>query len=172
MNTFQPRTTPAHNPTSLAFSPSEDDSEAAGGSTVWSHHPVASYLSYSLPDSPSRGRSPPVSNSDSTASDDRPDADRTDILATDDDADGVTQPSLGYLDSALGSIAAERAKLLAQRETGARGSSSTTTSDSAWRHVVPPRRKRRRKRNKSTNDVSRVRAPDLEEDVTTETAVT
>ncbi|EMD36562.1 hypothetical protein CERSUDRAFT_124335 [Gelatoporia subvermispora B] len=182
LNTLQPRAqhllnVGLHNvttPTSLAFSPSEDDSDAAGGSTVWSRQQVASYLSYSSPEpnNPSRGRSPAVPNSDTTASDeDHTDVDRADPLARDDgDVDVITQPSLGYLDSALGFIAAERAKLMAQRENGARGSSSATTSDNVRPHVVPPRRKRRRKRNKSTNDVSRVRAVHLDDDVTTETA--
>ncbi|OCH88071.1 hypothetical protein OBBRIDRAFT_780753 [Obba rivulosa] len=183
LNNLQPRAAPTHGiglhgatPISLAFSPSEDDSEVAVGSTVWTHHPIASYLSYSSPEpeSASRGRSPPAPDGDTTPSvDDHTNVDRPDVLAGDDsDAGVITQPSLGYLDSALGFIAAERAKLLAQRETGARGSSSATTSDSIWRHVAPPRRKRRRKRNKSTNDVSRVRVSEQDEDVTTETAVT
>ncbi|KAI5119231.1 hypothetical protein M0805_002156 [Coniferiporia weirii] len=66
--------------------------------------------------------------------------------------DALDQPSLGYLDGVLGFLAAERAKLTAQREAGARGGASSqsqaSTSESAWRHVIEPRRKRRRKRGK------------------------
>ncbi|KAL5504953.1 hypothetical protein ACEPAH_7616 [Sanghuangporus vaninii] len=67
--------------------------------------------------------------------------------------DGIDQPSLGYLDDVLGFLAAERAKLTAQREAGLKGGQSSqsqaSTSESAWRHVVEPRRRRRRKRNKN-----------------------
>lgn len=78
------------------------------------------------------------------------------------DPDELDQPSLGYLDDVLGFLAAERAKLEAQREAGVRGNASSqsqaSTSESAWRHVVEPRRKRRRKRGKggtgTTNSVT------------------
>ena len=84
-------------------------------------------------------------------------------------AELIDQPSLGDLDEALGFLAAERARLLAQRKAGARTtgntSSTTTTSDSIYRHVIQPRRKRRRKRNRSEG-VSRVRASEREDHLT------
>ncbi|KAH9925766.1 uncharacterized protein B0H18DRAFT_1085192 [Fomitopsis serialis] len=144
LTTLQPRNAPpllndvnTGTPISpLAFSPTEDDSEAPSASTAWSRHPVNEYLSYSSPDSPRRGRSPLRSDSESTASD----LDRTDLLRAE------AEPSLGDLDEALGFLAAERARLFAQREKGLRTtgntSSTTTTSDSIFRH-------RRRKRNRS-----------------------
>ncbi|KAH9912462.1 uncharacterized protein B0H18DRAFT_1088430 [Fomitopsis serialis] len=142
LTTLQPRNAPpllndvnTGTPISpLAFSPTEDDSEAPSASTAWSRHPVNEYLSYSSPDSPRRGRSPLRSDSESTASD----LDRTDLLRAE------AEPSLGDLDEALGFLAAERARL-----TTGNTSSTTTTSDSIFRHVIQPRRKRRRKRNRS-----------------------
>jgi len=175
LNTFQPRTGPVHissvpstaTTSSLAFTPSDYDSEIAAESTVWSRRPITSYLSFSSPDS-SRGRSPLMSDTDSTASE----VAQTDMPGGDGvGGDTVDQPSLGYLQEALGFIAAERAKFAAQRDIGMRGnqSSTTTTSDSVWRHAIQPRRKRRRKKNRSVQEVSRVRILERDQDVSTET---
>ncbi|KAI0946509.1 hypothetical protein AcW1_009952 [Taiwanofungus camphoratus] len=174
LNTFQPRTAPVNitnvrsttTTSSLAFSPSDYDSEVIDGSTVWSRRPVASYLSHSSPDSVSRGRSIPTSDTDSTASDLK----RTDPQEVEGvgDADTVDQPSLGYLDEALGFIAAERAKFVAQRDLEMRGIDSVTTSDSVWQYTIQPRRTRRRKKNRSVQEVSRVRILEQEEETHTE----
>ncbi|CCM03453.1 uncharacterized protein FIBRA_05586 [Fibroporia radiculosa] len=179
LNNFQPRTGPgpghvenhsATSASSLVFTPSDNDSEPAPESTVWSRRPVASYLSYYTPGGVSRGRSPRTSDTDSTASD----LDRTHLTGAIDGSVGtVGQPSLGYLDEALGFIAAERAKFVAQRDMGLRGhnsSSTTTTSDSVWRHAIQPRRKRRRKKNRSAQEVSRVRMLERDPESLTETA--
>lgn len=63
------------------------------------------------------------------------------------DKDG-DQPSLGYLDEALGFIAAERAKFFASRDVagGAVSGNRSSTSDSVFRTIVQSQRKRRRKR--------------------------
>ena len=63
------------------------------------------------------------------------------------DKDG-DQPSLGYLDEALGFIAAERAKFFASRDAagGAGAGNRSSTSESVLRAIVQSRRKRRRKR--------------------------
>lgn len=68
----------------------------------------------------------------------------------DEDNGPFDRPSLGYLDEALDFIAAERAKLAAQRassSTAYRGNSST--SESPWHQSPSARRKRRRKKAKS-----------------------
>lgn len=93
------------------------------------------------------------------------------------DADELDQPSLGYLDDVLGFLAAERAKLEAQREVGVRGNASSqsqaSTSESAWRHVIEPRRKRRRKRGKGgTGTTTSVTHHDNDLDGDAEGAVT
>ncbi|KZT64738.1 hypothetical protein DAEQUDRAFT_752863 [Daedalea quercina L-15889] len=180
LTTLQPRNAPTQpndvntgtSISPLAFSPSVDDSEVPSSSTAWSHHPVNDYLSYSSPDSPRRGRSPLLSDSESTASD----LDRTDLLRAEAEvAELIGQPSLGDLDEALGFLAAERARLLAQREKGLRTtgntSSTTTTSDIIYRHVIQPRRRRRRRRNRSEG-VSRVRGSERELGHLTETTTT
>jgi len=58
------------------------------------------------------------------------------------------EPSLGYLDEALGFIAAERARLLASRDVipSKASDNRSSTSENAWKHVIQPRRKRRRKK--------------------------
>lgn len=63
------------------------------------------------------------------------------------DKDG-DQPSLGYLDEALGFIAAERAKFFASRDTtgGAGAGNRSSTSESVLRAIVQSRKKRRRKK--------------------------
>jgi len=63
------------------------------------------------------------------------------------DKDG-DQPSLGYLDEALGFIAAERAKFFASRDAtgGAGAGNRSSTSDSVFRAIVQSRKKRRRKK--------------------------
>ena len=61
------------------------------------------------------------------------------------DEDG-DHPSLGYLDEALGFIAAERAKFLASRDTVGVAGNRSSTSDSVFRAIVQSRKKRRRKK--------------------------
>ena len=63
------------------------------------------------------------------------------------DKDG-DQPSLGYLDEALGFIAAERAKFFASRDAagGAVAGNRSSTSDSVFRAIVQSRKKRRKKK--------------------------
>ena len=65
-----------------------------------------------------------------------------DVLEKDGD-----QPSLGYLDEALGFIAAERAKFFASRDAagGAGSENRSSTSDSIFRAIAQSRRRRRRK---------------------------
>ena len=59
--------------------------------------------------------------------------------------DGV-QPSLGYLDEALGFIAAERARFFASRDAAGGAGNRSSTSDSAFRAIIQSRKKRRRKK--------------------------
>ncbi|TDL18993.1 hypothetical protein BD410DRAFT_774362 [Rickenella mellea] len=101
---------------------SASDSEQEVVHTVWSHGPIADYLSSS--------------------------SDRLESETEAEVADTVDQPSLGYLDGVLGFIAAERERFAAQRETGPQASSQASTSEHAWRHVIEPRRRRRRKRGR------------------------
>jgi hypothetical protein len=61
------------------------------------------------------------------------------------DEDG-DHPSLGYLDEALGFIAAERAKFLASRDAVGVAGNRSSTSDSAFRAIIQSRKKRRRKK--------------------------
>ncbi|KAG5652242.1 hypothetical protein H0H81_005700 [Sphagnurus paluster] len=63
------------------------------------------------------------------------------------------QPSLGYLDEALSFIAAERARLGAQRVAGA-GASAEMGSPEAWSHAIEPRRKSRRRRRSTKRSLS------------------
>lgn len=71
-----------------------------------------------------------------------------DFLDTD-----VVQPSLGYLDEALGFIAAERAKFFASRDVaeGAASGNRSSTSDSAFRAIIQARKKRRKKKVAKSN---------------------
>jgi len=128
------------------FSPSELESDAPGGSTVWAHHPIASYLNNEQ-DVRSRGSNSVVRSAGNSpsGSDTEGEADGQTVEIEDvSDIEDGDQPSLGYLDEALSFIAAERAKFAQQREAGTKGNGPT--SESAWRHVVEPRRKRRRRR--------------------------
>ncbi|KAF7798991.1 hypothetical protein EIP86_010220 [Pleurotus ostreatoroseus] len=140
-------------PTSAWISASENESEAAGGSTVWTHGLIASYLQPSSPEVPLEGTSPTDTESgvELSAGGIRQKGGGVLVLDTSEvgDPDDPDQPSLG-LAGALDFLAAERAKFVAQREGGYRGHSSNT-SDGTWRHVVPHRRKRRRKRNRSAH---------------------
>ena len=63
------------------------------------------------------------------------------------DKDG-DHPSLGYLDEALGFIAAERAKFFASRDAsgGAGAGNRSSTSDSAFHASIQSRKKRRKKK--------------------------
>ncbi|KAL4252198.1 hypothetical protein ABKN59_005499 [Abortiporus biennis] len=164
LNTFHPART--HNndlfsdneeatPTSsFAFTPSDSDSEVVENSTVWTHAPIASYLS-SSPESPPASPSPDGTDTDSANVDV---AMRTsgDVETEDDEQDSSNYPSLGLL-GALDFLAAERARFVAQLDAaGVRGHSSTT-SDGTYQHLIPPRRKRRRKRNRSAHDSSTAR---------------
>lgn len=134
------------------LSPSDYESEAAGGSTVWSHVPIASYLVSSSPETPLESASPTDTESGLELPAGRElDRGRGILDAHEDgDVDDSGQPSLGLL-GALDFLAAERAKFIAQREGGMHGHGHTTSSDSTWRHIVQPRRKRRRKRNRSAH---------------------
>jgi hypothetical protein len=151
--------------TLVALSPTsvESDTPDDSNSTVWSRVNAVSYFSDSWHErlsihSPSfRSRSLPLSERGSDESDTEGEEllqhaldarpfnfnEAVDILRREAD-----QPSLGYLDEALGFIAAERARFVALRDTNvpnAEGSRSST-SENIWRHVVQPRRKRRRKK--------------------------
>ncbi|KAF9648332.1 hypothetical protein BDM02DRAFT_3115503 [Thelephora ganbajun] len=61
------------------------------------------------------------------------------------DKDG-DQPSLGYLDEALGFIAAERARFFASRDAAGGTGNRSSTSDSAFCAAAQSRKKRRRKK--------------------------
>ena len=61
------------------------------------------------------------------------------------DEDG-DQPSLGYLEEALGFIAAERAKFFASRDSGGGAGNRSSTSDSAFHAILQVRKRRRRKK--------------------------
>ncbi|KAH8103326.1 hypothetical protein BXZ70DRAFT_925049 [Cristinia sonorae] len=138
-------------PTSSLMSPSEYDSELPGGSTVWSHRPIASYLSSGSPESPPSSSSPEPTEADSTLD---PSLESTGFGAAerrdgeDDVLDATSQPSLGLF-GALDFLAAERAKFVAQRDAVGQRGHSSNTSDGTWQHAISPRRKRRRKRNRS-----------------------
>lgn len=131
-------------PTSSFALSHSDDSDPLQGPSIWTTRRVTSYLTTSLPGSPVRGRSSLAPDSDDTASEYD---DGTELEVPIEDEIIMDRPSLGYLDEALGYLAAEREKLAARREF--RGNSSTTT-DSASQLLVPlARRKRRRKRTRS-----------------------
>ncbi|KAI0049349.1 hypothetical protein FA95DRAFT_1516116 [Auriscalpium vulgare] len=146
---FQPRSFPLHpglNTTTIAtassLSPTELESDQHRGSTVWTHQPIASYLSISSHAATSRrARSLPPSEPPSSDTEGGEEADDLDI-----GVDGTGQPSLGMLAEALQFIQEERAKLSVQRDaTHRRGPGHSSTSESAWPQPLPPRRKRRRK---------------------------
>ncbi|THH30958.1 hypothetical protein EUX98_g3216 [Antrodiella citrinella] len=133
---------------SQAFTPSEYDSEVPGSSTVWSHRPIASYLSSHSPESPPASSSPPPTDADSTEDPSGGSRGSGERIEDGNILDSAAHPSLGLL-GALDFLAAERAKFVAQRDAvGLRGNSSTN-SDGTWQHAISPRRKRRRKRNRS-----------------------
>ncbi|KAJ4470732.1 hypothetical protein C8R41DRAFT_851630 [Lentinula lateritia] len=134
-------------------------------STVWSHRPIANYLSLSDPvttDAESTDRDRPRTVQIEAVDDDFYDHDNTNDDNDHDESDEQLrsqdlglfdveeQPSLGYLDEALQFIAAERERWTAQRETG-------TTA--AMLTGIDPRRKRRRKRNKTPRAQSTTRTP-------------
>ncbi|KAI0330645.1 hypothetical protein GY45DRAFT_1323383 [Cubamyces sp. BRFM 1775] len=162
LNTFNPRVQPnganvrSATPTSSFALSQSDDSDPVQGPSGWATRRPTAYLTTSLPGSPARGRSVQPSESDATASDYD---DGTELEVPIEDENTMDRPSLGYLDSALTFLAAEREKLAARREL--RGNSSTT-SDSASPYVIPSasRRKRRRKRNRSTQDTRRTALED------------
>ncbi|KAI0659117.1 hypothetical protein C8Q70DRAFT_989071 [Cubamyces menziesii] len=162
LNTFNPRVQPnganvrSATPTSSFALSQSDDSDPVQGPSGWATRRPTAYLTASLPGSPARGRSVQQSESDATASDYD---DGTELEVPIEDENTMDRPSLGYLDSALTFLAAEREKLAARREL--RGNSSTT-SDSASPYVIPSssRRKRRRKRNRSTQDTRRTALED------------
>lgn len=142
--------------------------------------PRLSTPSSSLLASASDGEGGPSSWSRSISqafSDSDPDFEETGEGSSLGEANDLDQPSLGYLDDVLGFLAAERAKLEAQREAGVRGNASSqsqaSTSESAWRHVIEPRRKRRRKRGKGgTGTTTSVTNHDNELDGDAEGAIT
>ncbi len=165
LTNFNPRTGPldlsdsegATPRSTWILSPSDYESEAAGGSTVWNHGPIASYLTSSSPETPPDSVSP----TDTESAYELPAArvaERGDFDLDTIDDDILEQPSLG-LAGALDFLAAERAKFAAQRDAAGMRGNSSATSDGTWRHVIQPRRKRRRKRNRSVQDSSVVRRP-------------
>lgn len=134
-------------------------------STVWSHRPIANYLSLSDPvttDAESTDRDRPRTVQIEAVDDDFYDHDNTNDDNDHDESDEQLrsqdlglfdveeQPSLGYLDEALQFIAAERERWTAQRETGTTAAMFTG---------IDPRRKRRRKRNKTPRAQSTTRTP-------------
>ena len=127
---------------------SEPESDVGdSSSTVWSQHPIASYLERDEANESTRSMS--TSNSPEVLSDEEDgrgseSSDTEGLFEDSIEIDGLT-PSLGDLDSALGFLAAERAKLAASHLDG-RSTSHSSTGESAWRHVIEPKRKRRRKR--------------------------
>ncbi|KAI0746689.1 hypothetical protein C8Q80DRAFT_788498 [Daedaleopsis nitida] len=127
-------------PTSSFALSHSDDSDPLQGPSVWTTRRVTSYLTSSLPGSPSRGHASLAPESEDTASEFD---DGTELEVPIEDI--MDRPSLGALDQALTYLAAEREKLAAKREL--RGNSSTT-SDSPSQILIPAaaRRKRRRKR--------------------------
>jgi len=131
----------------ITTSNSENESDVGDTSTVWSQHPIASYLERD--DTGESLRSISTSNSPEMLSeeDEERGSESSDTEGFFEDGigiDGLT-PSLGDLDSALGFLAAEKAKLAASHLDG-RSTSHSSTGESAWRHVIEPKRKRRRKR--------------------------
>ena len=159
----------ATTPTSLALSPSDDDSEDIQNAqpTVWAHDPIASYLSSSPespPSSPSLRQLNLASIHNSVLPDSEVNAFAVDEENADRSLDFVDQPSLGLF-GALDFLAAERARFAAQRDAaGQRGNSSTTSDGTTWQlaiAAISPRRKRRRRRNRSVQDTKGRRpAPD------------
>ncbi|KAJ4474505.1 hypothetical protein J3R30DRAFT_3295438 [Lentinula aciculospora] len=141
---------------SLATTSSSDLREDK--STVWSHRPIANYLSLSDPvttDAESTDRDRPRTVQIEAVEDELDnlyDFDDTNDDNDHDDSDEQLrvqdlglhdveeQPSLGYLDEALKFIAAERERLTSQREIDAAAAVLTG---------IDSRRKRRRKRNKT-----------------------
>ncbi|KAJ3712907.1 hypothetical protein C8R42DRAFT_780303 [Lentinula raphanica] len=134
--------------------------------TVWSHRPIANYLSLSDPittDAESTDRDRPrmveiqdvddeldnfYDHDDTNDDNDHDDSDEQLHVRDLGLHDVEEQPSLGYLDEALKFIAAERERFTAQRENGVVGSFDS-------------RRKRRRKRNKTPRAQSTTRTPTI-----------
>jgi hypothetical protein len=127
---------------------SETESDVGdSSSTVWSQHPIASYLERDDTNESTHSKS--TSNSPEVLSEEEEErgseSDDTEGLFEDSlEIDGLT-PTLGDLDSALGFLAAEKAKMAASHLDG-RSTSHSSTGENAWRHVIEPKRKRRRKR--------------------------
>lgn len=136
-------------PVSHSISHSGYESDVGESSTVWSQHPIASYLNRD--DTNESVHSVSTSNSPEAVSEEEGEQEASDtsgtegLLEDDIEIDGVS-PSLGYLESALGFLAAEKAKLTLSAASDSRNTSHSSTGDSAWRHVIEPKRKRRRKR--------------------------
>lgn len=128
-------------------SQSESDSDLrqiGQESTVWSHRPIASYLAATDTEtdqtSNMRTETGPI---DELTDLDYHSHDDQDDLRNDHNLTEELEPSLGYLDEALGFIAAERDRWTAQREAG------TAFPNSSDTFSLEPRRKRRRKRTKT-----------------------
>ncbi|KIK63969.1 hypothetical protein GYMLUDRAFT_71434 [Collybiopsis luxurians FD-317 M1] len=150
-------------PSSSSFTATTSSDLREGKSTVWSHRPIANYLTLSgtlNSDSEITDRDQPRAvQIQSEDSDDISRFDENDIYDNSDARDESDeqqlqlsvqefglhdveeQPSLGYLDEALKFIAAERERWTAQREADA---------NAAIFAGIEPRKKRRRKRNKTT----------------------
>lgn len=152
-------------PTSLAhLSPTGTSHTLSDShSVVWTHSTAVSYLSNSWQDTVSF-RSPTFRSSSRTRSlsenlSDDSDTEGEELLPSEVDTRPFNidaaidflqheagEPSLGYLDEALGFIAAERARFVASRDVAPKDGGRSSTSETAWRHVIQPRRKRRRKK--------------------------
>ncbi|KAJ3758356.1 hypothetical protein EV360DRAFT_94706 [Lentinula raphanica] len=163
-STLAQQTTSSTTSSSQATTSSSDIREDK--STVWSHRPIANYLSLSDPittDAESTDRDRPrmveiqdvddeldnfYDHDDTNDDNDHDDSDEQLHVRDLGLHDVEEQPSLGYLDEALKFIAAERERFTAQRENGVAGSFDS-------------RRKRRRKRNKTPRAQSTTRTPTI-----------
>ncbi|KAF8509521.1 hypothetical protein BU17DRAFT_98851 [Hysterangium stoloniferum] len=128
-------------------SDSEYESDDEEASVAWSHTLIDSYMDHHSVHSGSNPSSPRIHSHEEHEDEEGSESSDTEGMYEDgmnEDGQNGLAPSLGDLDSALGFLAAEQAKLTASQDVRSIGHSST--GDSAWRHVVEPRRKRRRKR--------------------------
>ncbi|KDQ53938.1 hypothetical protein JAAARDRAFT_61024 [Jaapia argillacea MUCL 33604] len=132
---------------SLLVSPSDYESDAPGVPSAWSQDPIAPYLSESSQDTASNHSRSIRSDQDSAASDTEGDVDDPSAKLNVVGGGVDYHPSLGYLDEALNFIAAERARLAAQRE--ARLQQPAAVAEPDWKHPADTRRKRRRRKAKS-----------------------
>lgn len=117
---------------------SESESDVGENLAPWSTGIIEAYLHHDEQDESGQSISPYALSDEDAASSD------TEGLEEEAYHPDSAIPTLGNLDSALGFLAAEQAKLTAQRD--ARIANHSSTRESPWRHVIDPKRKRRRKR--------------------------